>query len=431
MSDTRTSKGHGSAGLHTLLGVALVGALLACTSIFSGPRQGWNPTYGPVVAHDSFPADCSMCHEGKTWTSIKADFAFDHEKMTGVALQGAHTKVACLLCHNDRGPAGTFAARGCAGCHEDPHRGQLGHACVDCHNESTWTPTEAIARHNRTRFPLIGAHAGTGCFRCHPGAQVGNYSGADSDCLTCHAADLARAKTPDHAAQGWVNDCQRCHTPTDWHLARFAHPSAFPLTGGHAGHSCSACHTGGVYTGLSTACDSCHMPQYNATTNPNHAASGFSTTCNQCHNTNSWQGATFNHSAGFPLTGGHAGLSCTQCHTGGVYTGLSTDCASCHLSQFNATTNPNHSSAGFPTTCAACHTTTSWQGATFNHTQFPITSGPHAVSCVQCHTTPSNYAVFSCTGCHTQTTTNNHHSGVSGYQWVSSACYQCHPQGRN
>jgi hypothetical protein len=52
------------------------------------------------------------------------------------------------------------------------------------------------------------------------------------------------------------------------------------------------------------------------------------------------------------------------------------------------------------------------------------------VACNQCHTNPSSYASFTCTICHTQATTNSHHTGVSGYTWSSPACYQCHPNGR-
>ena len=66
--------------------------------------------------------------------------------------------------------------------------------------------------------------------------------------------------------------------------------------------------------------------------------------------------------------------------------------------------NPNHVTSGFPTTCATCHNTTTWAGATFNHTWFPIYSGTHAnvwTTCADCHLDASNYNSFSCTNCHT------------------------------
>lgn len=201
---------------YALLALVLVTSLVACTTLFSRPRQGWDPSFGPVVPHDKFPADCSLCHTGKDWHTIKSDFTYDHKAQTGVALDGAHEKVKCLMCHNDRGPVGFFAAQGCAGCHEDIHRGKSGRMCADCHTKDTWQPRDMIARHNRTRFPLVGAHASAGCFRCHPGAPVGNFEGADSACANCHQSDLARATFPDHAAQGWTSDCQRCHLPVGW-----------------------------------------------------------------------------------------------------------------------------------------------------------------------------------------------------------------------
>jgi hypothetical protein len=111
--------------------------------------------------------------------------------------------------------------------------------------------------------------------------------------------------------------------------------------------------------------------------------------------------------------------------------GLSTVCSSCHLDTYQATNNPNHSSFGIPTTCEQCHNTVRWGDGTFTHS-FPINSGAHSgFSCNQCHTTGVGNA-FSCTHCHehNQSSMNSEHNGVSGYQWLSSRCYQCHPNGR-
>ncbi|MEZ6021278.1 MAG: hypothetical protein R3F17_14660 [Planctomycetota bacterium] len=51
--------------------------------------QGWWRGLGPVMPHDSFPADCSLCHLGGDWNTIRADFEFDHTAETGYALEGA------------------------------------------------------------------------------------------------------------------------------------------------------------------------------------------------------------------------------------------------------------------------------------------------------------------------------------------------------
>lgn len=390
-----------------LICVTLLLGILAC-SMRRGdvPIHGWWRARGPVVPHDSFPADCSLCHAEGDWKTLRADFTFDHAAQTGVALEGAHAKAECLRCHNDRGPVASFAARGCAGCHEDIHQGHAGSECSTCHTQGDWRPSPEIANHSRTRFPLIGAHAATACWRCHPGAQLGRFDHADPECLSCHASDLARAVAPNHLAQGWTSGCDRCHIPTSWTGAGFNH-GTFPLTGQHAVIACAQCHAGGVYAGTPQDCFACHAADYNGATNPDHVALNISTQCQDCHSTSTWLGANFNH------------------------TGITNGCVTCHLSDYNATTNPSHTAAGFPTNCENCHDTIRWSNGTFQHA-FPITSGRHRnFPCADCHTTPS-FQAFSCTHCHDhrQAEMDDKHSAVPGYVWQSLACYNCHPNGK-
>jgi hypothetical protein len=203
--------------------LALCVLVAACVS--RGPSAGalhrWWAGFGPVVSHDDFPADCKLCHVGEDrWDELRPDFKFDHEAQTGVPLNGAHSKALCLRCHNDRGPVAIFNQRGCAGCHEDIHQGDLGQNCTMCHQESTWAAVGQIEMHNRTRFPLTGAHLQTSCVQCHPGARVGNFVPNDTECLTCHADDLAAALNPPHLALGWIDTCQRCHITTKWEHAQ-------------------------------------------------------------------------------------------------------------------------------------------------------------------------------------------------------------------
>lgn len=407
-----------------LLGISLFVLWVACDSLV--PRQGWDSKLGPVVPHDTFPGDCSLCHMGSDWHTLKQEFAFDHAKETGVPLNGAHADVTCLLCHNDRGPVKQFAAQGCNGCHADPHRGQLGRTCTDCHDERTWQPNEVIQKHDRTRFPLVGAHAATPCFRCHPGAQVGNFAGASTECQHCHAGEFTRSSF-DHVAQGFTQDCQRCHRPVGWLPAQFQHPASFPLTQGHGNRTCNSCHQPGVYTGLNTTCSSCHLPRYQATTNPPHAANNFPTTCNQCHSTSNWGTGSFQHSASFPLTNGHSGLQCMRCHTGGVFVGLPTTCVSCHLSDYTATTNPPHAASNFPQTCQQCHNTRGWSGANFVHSaNFPLTNGHSGLACTRCHTT-GNYVNIprACVSCHQATYNATSNPSHTAYNF-STTCENCH-----
>jgi hypothetical protein len=166
---------------------------------------------------------------------------------------------------------------------------------------------------------------------------------------------------------------------------------------------------------------------YVATTNPNHTASGIPTTCQTCHTTNpGWQPANFNHTS-FPLTLGHSTPTCNDCHKGN-YTSTSIDCYSCHQTDYNNTTNPNHKTLGFSTTCTQCHTVQpGWKPATYTQhdTQFfPIYSGRHKGqwnACTDCHTNTANYALFNCITCH-----GNVHSGKN---YTNAQCYSCHPRG--
>ena len=204
------------------------------------------------------------------------------------------------------------------------------------------------------------------------------------------------------------------------------------MTGAHINVApCAQCHKNNVFAGLSTACISCHLTDFNGTTNPSHPAAGFPQDCSLCHSTTNWQGATFNHNnTPFPLTGAHIKVaSCAQCHKNNVFAGLSTACISCHLTNFNGTTNPNHVAAGFPQDCSMCHTTTSWTGATFNHntaTKFPLTGAHVNVLCTNCHIgnifvgTPTD-----CLSCHAavyKSTTNPNHVAAG----FPTTCQTCH-----
>jgi hypothetical protein len=171
------------------------------------------------------------------------------------------------------------------------------------------------------------------------------------------------------------------------------------------------------------------LAKYQATTNPNHVAAGFPQDCSLCHTTAQWPGATFNHNTTrFPLTGRHTTLTCAQCHSSGQYATLPTTCVSCHLAKYQATTNPNHVTAGFPQDCSLCHNTTQWPGATFNHstTAFPLTGKHTTVQCGQCHVngvyrgTPKD-----CNSCHSavyNSTTNPNHA-AAGFPRTCDTCH--------
>ncbi|HED66380.1 MAG TPA: hypothetical protein ENJ09_12605 [Planctomycetes bacterium] len=211
---TRTT---GKSVAAALLGVTFLVVACAVQRPSDLAQHRWWRGLGPVLPHDSFPMECTTCHAGGDWGTLVEDFSFDHEQETGVALEGAHENAQCLRCHNDRGPVAAFAAVGCLGCHDDAHFGELGEDCEQCHDQRTWRPRGQIEMHARTRFPLVGVHAATSCRRCHVGAEVGNFVPTDTECLTCHRDDYARATN--HPGLGYVDRCDRCHLPTNWNQA--------------------------------------------------------------------------------------------------------------------------------------------------------------------------------------------------------------------
>jgi len=196
--------------------------LLACATQGPGGAElhRWWAGLGPVLPHDTFPADCSLCHLGAQWQELRPSFTFDHGKETGVELRGAHANALCLRCHNDRGPVQVFAARGCAGCHEDPHFAKLGPDCASCHQETAWQVIDQREAHARTRFPLTGAHASVACHRCHAGALAGDFMPTDVACVSCHRGELLATSNPPHVPLGWVDRCDRCHMTTRWKHAQ-------------------------------------------------------------------------------------------------------------------------------------------------------------------------------------------------------------------
>ncbi|MCP5022383.1 MAG: hypothetical protein GY930_11480 [bacterium] len=390
-------------GLGSWLLLCLVASCLSEPDL---PPQGWWQERGSVMPHDSFPTDCTLCHIGSDWHTIREDIDFDHEAETGYALEGAHAQALCLRCHNDRGPVQAFESRGCAGCHGDVHRGLLGEGCSSCHDVNSWQATGPVADHSRTRFPLTGMHAATECWQCHPGAGVGEFSGADPECLSCHADELARVADPDHVLQGWTRRCDRCHLPTSWDGPGFRH-SVFALVGSHAIEDCSRCHTTGVFDALSPLCVGCHLEEYENTLDPPHLTYSYPTQCQNCHGLGVWEDAVFSHQ------------------------GLLTNCVTCHEDDYLGVANPNHVGQGYPTTCELCHTTVDWEDDIFDHA-WPR-HGPHEfMACVDCHlNAPLIVAPGGCVHCHfhRQKVSLGQHQGIENYVWSNPECIACHPAG--
>ncbi len=185
--------------------------------------------------------------------------------------------------------------------------------------------------------------------------------------------------------------CESCHTASGWTPIRprpeFNHQTqtSYPLLGHHENVPCQSCHVKKVFKNTSRECASCHADLHRGQ---------MGKSCDQCHNVRGWNVAvqqTRDHANRFPLLGAHAAAACESCHRGaasGLFKGLSTDCASCHVSDYKKAQSPPHAASRLPLRCEQCHSMDSWAGARFDHaqvTRFPL-EGAHArVECRSCH----------------------------------------------
>jgi predicted CXXCH cytochrome family protein len=426
-----------SAGAFPLTGAHITVACASChtnnnyttvpTACYGCHQKDFTGTTNPPHATANFPTDCTLCHNTTAWTGA----TFNHNN-TSFPLTGAHTTVACALCHTNNNY--TSLPTNCYGCHTTDFNGTTNPAhvaagfptdCTLCHSTANWTSSTF---NHASVFPLTGFHATMPCAQCHTN---NNYTTLATNCYGCHTADFTGTNNPSHVTAAFPTTCDTCHTTTNWTSVTFNHAvyANYALTGFHATLTCVQCHANNNYTATSTACYSCHQADFTGTTNPAHVSSGFPTDCSICHSTTAWNPSTFNHATtAFPLTGFHATMACATCHTNNNYTTLPTNCYGCHTADWNGTNNPAHASAGFPTTCDTCHTTTDWTGATFNHanTPFPLTGAHVTVACTLCHIknvfagTPTD-----CYSCHTKDftgTTNPNHVTAA---WPTT-CVTCH-----
>jgi hypothetical protein len=398
--------------------------ILTIASLFLSARSFSDSPHGK-----DFRVSCDACHSSKGWKLDKAIYSFDHSK-TALPLVGQHQTVDCKTCH----PTLVFseAKTGCVDCHTDLHNQTVGPDCARCHTPKSWIVDNITAMHQRSRFPLAGAHYTAQCQACHPSASLLRFEPNGVECIDCHRKDYNNTTNPNHIQAGYSTNCLECHSMNSivWGGTNVNH-SFFPLTLGHAVSDCFKCHTSGNFANTSNVCVSCHQANYNASTNPPHVAANIPNTCADCHTTNlGWKPATFAiHSNYYPLTGGHLTADCNSCHNNNYTNTLTTVCFGCHQSNFNQSTNPPHASINIPTTCADCHTTNpGWKPATFAiHNNYYALTGAHLTTdCNSCHNNNyTNTLPNTCVGCHQANynqTTNPPHASIS----IPTTCADCH-----
>ena len=164
----------------------------ACTACHQDPHQGQTAKYAT-------DRGCISCHNENTWKTV----SFDHGP-TGFVLEGRHTGAACLACHPRSETEVPFkgAARHCAGCHEDVHKGQFADkvtadgqavACDHCHVTVDWL-AEKFSHERDSSFALKGGHERVACKVCHLPLEAGNdrllhFKPLPTACKDCHAND--------------------------------------------------------------------------------------------------------------------------------------------------------------------------------------------------------------------------------------------------
>jgi hypothetical protein len=195
-----------------------------------------------------FGTDCGTCHTTNGWLPA----TFDHS-LTKFPLTGAHTSLACSLCHANA--VFTNLPTDCYSCHakDDAHNGQFGTDCGTCHSTNAWLP--ATFDHSLTKFPLTGAHTNLACSQCHTNAVFTNLS---TDCASCH---------PDpafHAGLFAGMSCDQCHNTTAWSPATFnlSHPNSCGEDSciNHEGATCLDCHTANLSTATCLKCHDSNNP---------------------------------------------------------------------------------------------------------------------------------------------------------------------------
>jgi hypothetical protein len=310
---------------------------------------------------------------------------------------------------------------------DSPHGSNFNLSCSLCHSSDSWKLDMKIYSfdHNTTAMPLTGQHQNVNCRSCHPTLV---FSEAETECAGCHT---------DIHANSVGFDCGRCHTPKSWvieNITDIHRKSRFPLFGKHYTADCSECHRSASqlqFEPIGVNCIDCHEQDYLATTHPNHTEANFSKECIQCHSLSgiSWNTTNIDHSF-FPLKLGHEISDCSRCHTGGNFTGLSPECVTCHLDNYNASVNPSHTAANIPQNCNECHTLEpGWKPASFaiHNNYWPIMGAHTAVSCNTCHNGSYSNTPNTCVGCHlndyNNTTDPNHASAQFG-----TDCEACHSQ---
>lgn len=338
-----------------------------------------------IEGHAKWEQDCTKCHK-----------RFDKAAQTTL----------CLDCHKEvrkdveqkQGFHGRFKEqRECKECHTE-HKGRT---------ENIAPITDQTFDHERTDFPLRGAHTDTKkveCKSCHkPRAK---YRDAPSDCYSCHKKD-------DKHKGAVGSACADCHTDRNWKEIRFDHDKTrYKLRHKHVEVSCKDCHANDRYKETPMNCYSCHKKD-----DKHKGQEG--TKCEECHDDRSWKKTPFDHNGSrFPLMGKHAAVECKKCHLTPAFKDAPMDCYSCHKK------DDKHKGA-YGEKCERCHGESDWKTITFDHdirSMYPLRGRHVMMKCESCHKGHlyKDKTPVDCNACHKK---EDKHKGNFGEQ-----CERCHTE---
>lgn len=211
------------------------------TDCYDCHRETYEATTSPPHADTGLDTECLQCHSVYSTGWSGGDFRHP----ASFPLTYGHAIADCSACHTD-GFAGT--PTDCVACHQDdydrttdPDHALAGFPtdCLQCHDTRTWD--NAFMDHDRTAFPLTGAHRSVDCASCHSAG----YAGTPTDCVACHRDDYDGTTSPAHVAAGFPTDCMDCHTTSAWEPSTWDHEPLFPIESGphrEAWNSCTECH---------------------------------------------------------------------------------------------------------------------------------------------------------------------------------------------
>ena len=134
---------------------------------------------------DDFTISCEDCHTAEGW-KYAANAVFNHNK-TNFRLEGQHAVVNCRQCHTSL--VFSEAKSNCSACHADLHNTTVGNDCSRCHTPKSWIATNITEMHQRSRFPLLGAHNTADCSACHTSASNLEFQPLGITCYDCHKTD--------------------------------------------------------------------------------------------------------------------------------------------------------------------------------------------------------------------------------------------------